>query len=92
MSGSKSFLVTIVTWRISGQGHKHLIRFSRFILFKLAARLVQVAVRKKNKLTIICRYERAAKSKSERGLVSEARQSEQTATCFLWHAIIIPCI
>ena len=35
---------------------------------------------------------RAAKSKSERGLVSEARKSERTATCFLWYTIIIPRI
>ena len=33
MSESKSFLVTIMKWDISGQGYKHLIRFSRFVLF-----------------------------------------------------------
>ena len=37
MSESKSFLVTIMKWRISGQGYKHLTRFSRFLLFKPAA-------------------------------------------------------
>ena len=44
--------------------------------------VVQVAVRNNDELTIICRYERAAKSKSERGLVSEARQSERTFVPF----------
>ena len=38
-------------------------------------RLVQVAVRKKHKLTIICQYERS-EVKSEKGLVSKARKSE----------------
>ena len=33
----------------------------------------QRSPRKKDELTVICRYERAAKSKSERGLVSEAK-------------------
>ena len=46
------------------------------------SRLVQVAVRKNDELTIICRYERAAKSKNERGLVSEARQSERMFVAF----------
>ena len=35
MSESKSFLVTIMKWRISEQGHKHLTRFSRFVLLQL---------------------------------------------------------
>ena len=37
MSESKSFLVTIMKWRISRQGHKHFTRFSRFVLFKPAS-------------------------------------------------------
>ena len=36
----------------------------------------QRSPRKKDELTIMCQYERAAKSKSERGLVGEVRQSE----------------
>ena len=39
MSESKTFLVTIIKWRISGQGYKHLTRFSRFVLFKPAAKV-----------------------------------------------------
>ena len=35
MSESKSFLVTVMKWRISGQGHRNLTRFSRFVLFNL---------------------------------------------------------
>ena len=35
MSESKSFLVTIIKWSISGQGCKHLARFSRFVLSDL---------------------------------------------------------
>ena len=41
MSESKSFLVTAMKWRISGQGYKHLARFSRFLLFKPAASTMQ---------------------------------------------------
>ena len=41
MSESKSSLVTIMKWRISGQGYKHLTRFSRFVLFKPAASPMQ---------------------------------------------------
>ena len=37
MFESKSFLVTIVKWGISGQEYKQLNRFSRFVLFKPAA-------------------------------------------------------
>ena len=33
--------MTIVKWRISGQGYKHLTRFSRFALFKAAASTAQ---------------------------------------------------
>ena len=36
MSQSKSFLVSIMKWCMSGQGYKHLTRFSRFLLFKPA--------------------------------------------------------
>ena len=35
MSESKSFLVTIMKWRISGQEYKHLTRFSRFLRLNL---------------------------------------------------------
>ena len=41
MCESKSFLVTIMKWRISGQGYKHLTRFSTFLLFKPAANTMQ---------------------------------------------------
>ena len=41
MSESKSFLVTFMGWRISGQGYKHLTRFSRFVLFEPAASTIQ---------------------------------------------------
>ena len=41
MSEIKSFLVAIMKWHISGEGYKHLIRFSRFILFKTAASTMQ---------------------------------------------------
>ena len=41
MSESKSFLVTIMKWRISGQGYKHLARFSRFILSESAGSTIQ---------------------------------------------------
>ena len=42
MSESKSFLlVTIMKWRISGQGYKHLTRCSGFLLFKYAASTMQ---------------------------------------------------
>ena len=34
MSESKSFLVTIMKWHISGQEYKHLASFSRFVLFE----------------------------------------------------------
>ena len=41
MSKSKSFSVTIMTWCISGQGYKHLTKFSRFVLFEPAASTMQ---------------------------------------------------
>ena len=41
MPESKSFLVTIMKWRMSGQGYKHLTRFSRFVLFKPGASTLQ---------------------------------------------------
>ena len=41
MSESKTFLVIILKWRISGQGYKHLTRFSRFVQFKTAASTMQ---------------------------------------------------
>ena len=41
MSESKSFLVTIMKWRISGQGYKYLTRFFRFVLFKPEASAMQ---------------------------------------------------
>ena len=41
MSESKSVLVTIMKWHISGQGYKSLTRFSRFILLKPAASTMQ---------------------------------------------------
>ena len=41
MSESKSFSMAIMKWRISGQGCKHLTRFSRFVLFKAAASTMQ---------------------------------------------------
>ena len=41
MSQSKRFLVTIMKWRISGQGYKHLTRFSSIVLFKPAASTMQ---------------------------------------------------
>ena len=41
MSESKSFLVTIMKWRISEQGYKHMARFSSLVLFKAAASTVQ---------------------------------------------------
>ena len=41
MSESKRFLVTIMKWRISGQGYKHLARFSRFIVSEPAASTMQ---------------------------------------------------
>ena len=37
MSESTSFLVTIMKWRISGQGYKHLAKSSRFELSEPAA-------------------------------------------------------
>ena len=37
MYESKSFLNTIMKWHTSGQGYKHLTRFSRFVLFEHAA-------------------------------------------------------
>ena len=33
--------MTIMKWRISGQGYKHLTRFSRFILFEVSASTMQ---------------------------------------------------
>ena len=33
--------MTIIKWHISGQGYKHLTRFSRFLLFKPAAGTMQ---------------------------------------------------
>ena len=44
MSESKSFLVTIIKWRIFGQGYKHLTRFSRFVLFKPEASTTQLTL------------------------------------------------
>ena len=41
MSESKSFLMTIMKWRISGQGYKHLARFSRLVLSEPAASTLQ---------------------------------------------------
>ena len=41
MSESKSLLVTVMNWRISGQGYKQFTRFSRFVLFKPAASTMQ---------------------------------------------------
>ena len=41
MSESKSFLVTVMKWRLSGQGYKHLTRFLKSILFKPAASTMQ---------------------------------------------------
>ena len=44
MSESKSFsLVTVMKWRIPGQGYKHLIGISRFVLFKQYKRLTMSA-------------------------------------------------
>ena len=37
----KNFLAAIMKWRLSGQGYKHLARFSRFVLFKLVASTMQ---------------------------------------------------
>ena len=39
MSESRSLLVTVMKWRISGQRYKHLTRFSRFIQLVLCKRL-----------------------------------------------------
>ena len=36
MFESKSLSVTVMTWRIFGQGYNHLTRFSTFVLFKPA--------------------------------------------------------
>ena len=33
--------MTVMKWRISGQRYKHLIRFSRFVLFEPAASTMQ---------------------------------------------------
>ena len=41
MSESKSILVTIMKWRISEQGYKHLTKFSKFLLFKPATSTMQ---------------------------------------------------
>ena len=41
MSESKSLLVTIMKWRISGQEYKQLTMFSRFAVFKPAAGTMQ---------------------------------------------------
>ena len=41
MSESKRFLVTIMKWRISGQGYKYLAKFSRFLFFEPAASTMQ---------------------------------------------------
>ena len=41
MFESKSLLVTMMKWRISGQGYKHLTKFSRFVLFKSTASAMQ---------------------------------------------------
>ena len=41
MSESKRFLVTIMKWRIPGQGYEHLTRFSRLLFFKPTASTVQ---------------------------------------------------
>ena len=38
VSESKSFLIIIIKWRISGQGYKHLTRFSRFVLSEPACK------------------------------------------------------
>ena len=41
MFESKSLLVTVVKWSISGQEYKQLTRLSRFVLFKPAASTIQ---------------------------------------------------
>ena len=41
MSESKSFMVTVMKWHISGQQYKHLARFSRIVLLKPAASTMQ---------------------------------------------------